>query len=423
MSKSIVVPGSTQSLYEHSPGQFKPYPPVASGLYSVAATPPVFEGAFLVPDSGNGANVEGLTYVGVTCKIAQGTTSNRMFVTGNDNGTGGAPYFAEVQIPAIVNTTNVNSLNLATFVQNYRDIEADMPIDMATPVIEGMSYDSVTGRLFVGSRIYYDATGAGTLNLGYYSDATNLATSAKNGFYAIGQAARAGGQLIPIPPAWQSTFGGTHFSSSGVGGSIISRSSVGPSLHVVNAASIGTNSIIATVMNFPHGDGTMLCGNIADLRTAQIWNMLSTVGGGFCIPGTDTIMFVGFNWDTRVTPDNTQVYYKNDMTPWGIAGYDDTGTFIDGYFPYRHTAFAGYYWLFDLNQIALTLSDPTGYPPHSHRPYEHGYLPSIPYVAWNRAISGAYLNSSNKLICAVSGAASPRFPFGTPAFIQLNLGI
>lgn len=423
MSKSIIgnTPETLIPIYETTGGVYTPQPPPEGGLFQMESTSLSFDGAFLVSPTPNGDDATyGLTYVNHTCRVARGTSPNTMFLTGHDNGASGCRYLGEVNIPALVNSTNPADLNIGTFVQNWRNVRDEMPSNMATVVINGIYYDKDgTGRLYVGGHNYYDSNGTETRNLAHYSDATDLENSTKTGFYAIGNGAEAGGQLIPIPAHLQETFGGTHFSSNGVGMSIISRSSVGHSLHVVDASNVETNGIINTVLNFPYGDGTMLCGDIADLRTSQIWNFLTLCAGGVILPGTNSILFIGRNWDTRKSGNNV-IYYKNDTTPTG-TGTDDTGKHIDGYFPFIHDAWATYFWLYDLNQLALTVSDPVTYPPHLHRPYQHGYLDNIPYTAWDQGISGIYLDDNNKLICAVTRAARPRISPNTPAFIRLAI--
>lgn len=413
MAKTIVVPGSTQSLYEHSPGIYRPFPPVSNTLYSVLATPPAYVGGFVVTPDPSGTS--DLTYTQDAHRIAWGSAANRMFLTGHNWGEGGQPHLGEATIPALVGGSDVNAFNVGTIVQPFKNIKTDMAGFQGDATISGMEYDRTThpldpsrtgtGQLAFGTYSYY--AGYSGKNFGLYRVGSNLASSADFNTDMTG-GAHFSGMFIKIPAEWRSSFGNhTHWACNGIGMAIVGRASNGPSLLAFTMPEVGESpvSISGTVvMDYPLA--TPLCDTEAEMNTAQIWNHVSRLGGGFCIPNTDTIMFIGSNWDKRV---GGTIDYK---------GTNDIGQTSNGYDPSLHNAFANYYWLYDINDIAAVYANSTLNPPHLVRPYEHGFFPTFPNTNWQRRITGAYYDySTDRMVTSLFVGSAARWPgLSTPSF-------
>jgi hypothetical protein len=98
--------------------------------------------------------------------------------------------------------------------------------------------------------------------------------------------------MTPIPSEWQSALGGPV-----AGGlcciSVISSTSVGPSLTVFNPDDVGTKSSIPgkTVL-FYDLNHTVAGGVGSEASTNNIFNLTSRIGGMAFVPGTRSVLFV-----------------------------------------------------------------------------------------------------------------------------------
>lgn len=382
---------------------------VGAGLYSLAISPLVHAGGYNIDPTPNGADPNyGLTYSGKV-RIAQGTAADRVFFTGHDEGTGGIPFFAEAQVPAIVAGTDINARNEGSILQPYRSIRNDFTQPDQSIVLSGMYYDTASGRLLLGGFQYYAAGNVYPENFMHYADASDLVNSPKVGMYAIGGGAYYGGQIIELPAAWQSAFGASHIVHNGVGMSIVSRSSIGHTAALITPGN-SEAGIGARLMEFPYTFDFSTA--LSPLESAEegiledpMWNHLTHVAGGCVIPGTDTLMFIGYTFDEEAgaDPQLRQILYK---------GTDANGDYQDGYAPYYPNARRACYWLYDLNDLAQTLADPITYPNYMQRPYEYGYLDLANSTPWQLP-TGMFLNKdTNQIHIAIGGARG----FGIPTF-------
>lgn len=405
---------------------------VASGLYSFATTPPEFAGGFLLESTGDAASPSGQENA-PTSAMCVGEPG-RIFASGYDSGEGGLSRFAEFEIPEIVAGTDMYARNLGARVQGYRNIDADFGLgsyatEEGTQTIGGMYYDPSTGRLHVGAYKYYDGDYNGQFNHYVYETASNLAgtrtgpllVSASDDGASNRSAGFWGGQIIPLPAKWHTAFGGTHLIQNGRRVAIASRASIGPDAGSITPSTIGSGGgIEKTLMRYTLANPLAAwedssSGSLVYL-TNQLWNHLSNCAFAFVIPGTDTLCYVGHNLDKRLdSRGSNTIMYK---------GLNSEGAYADNdYAPYWADGHVGYYWLFDLNDLALTAADPVANPFYSHTPYEHGYI-DVPVMAgnWRRNVWGGCFNHhTNQMILAVTRGAEPRFTNTVTSYEVFNL--
>lgn len=378
-----------------------------------------FIGGYLLPTSASGDATYGMVYTGDSHRIGIGSTANTIYATGNNNGDGGSHYYAEFNVPAIVPGTDINAYNYGTFSQNYRRLDTDFIPPYGDHVVAVPSYDSVTGKLFVPSYSYYPATFEPEC-WAEYSDATDLAGSTKTGLYAAGGAATACHQLIPLPAEWQAAekFNRTHFMMGGYGNIALSgRVSMGPSIWRANAATLSSGGA-DQITGYPID--TPLNGTQSGLNNDQIWNFISRIAGGWIVPNTSTLMFVGCNLNKRA-PYNLP---PGDHIIYGASNLNDIGVGVQGYQPYYHQGWSNYYWLFDLYDLLACYLNPVTNPPHMVQPYEHGFMDGIALSAYNKLIRGASFDSrNNRVTFSIENGANPREAEPSPAFVCYSLEV
>ncbi|MCP4700462.1 MAG: hypothetical protein GY862_26960 [Gammaproteobacteria bacterium] len=384
--------GASAGVYRYSAR-----PPVASsGLFDVVANPLEYAGGYFLDPSASAANPDGAYYAGRT-RICLGSADDRIFSTAHSDGNSGTRWFSEWRIPAIVNEVATDNWNVGARLQEYRFIETDFG-EMSNPVIDGLYYNMADGKLILGFHDDYDSAGSYQWSHAHYANGNDLANSARTGPYNIypSNPAHFAGQIIDLPVDWQGVFGGTHAVHNGIKMSIASRSSIGMNLAIIDAANpdAGVKSVL---MDFPHGNNwatsiANLGGSGEPYTDLLIWNFLADVAGAFVIPGTDTLCYIGTNLDTRVA--NNRTVYKD-------IAENSSGQFVwrDGFNPYIFQGMQPYIWLFDLNDLARTITDPVNYPPHIHQPYYHGFI-DIPGVDKRDGFQprGAFLHRTTKQI-------------------------
>lgn len=418
MAKTVET--TSLSYFNHGSNSWRSRPVVSSGLYSLQATPPSYVGAF-IPEPGSHGSWDG-SYTQATQRLAM-SINNKMFITGRSQGTGGVRWAGEFQIPTLSSSLNVNDLPLGLNTQDYRSVDAG-PSSISNPIISGMLEHD--GQLMLTCYEHYDADGSENKNVFVFEDARNIA-NAVTGAFSVDSGAFSGGYIVPIPAAYQASFGGrTHLIGGGVGMAIAVRAQMGPNLSAFNASDVTNETVggasIASVpcSAYPYGDGTMLIGNetqqtgdtnvstVAQLGTSLIWNYLTRVGGVFNVPGTRTMMFVGHNWSGE-----------------GTIGYkitNDVGFPYAGYGPSISTAWTNYYWLYDINDLIDGFNGTT--PTSQIYPYEHGPIPFFPYSTPSTRITGVCYDTVNNLMYAsIAYGATGRYNNGTPCICAIDLGV
>ena len=320
-----------------------------TGLFATfqdAATLPLIQfadllylGAFRLPDQF--VNGDGFTIGGRP--VAYNPARNSLFI-GSRNG-----RLAEVNIPAPVNSGDVNALPFASFLQGFYDPTEGNLWQVAA---DGASIDGILvhgDRLYGSASIYYDANN--TQRVSHYSRSTDLSAPSFAGMAPVWQSDMTGfvsGFMANVPAEWQQKLGGP-----AVTGQcclpIVWRTSWGPSAFAWNPQQLtGGNLVPATpLLYYPgahptlgHWDGsgatyggtTQINGVaiIAGTRTALYFGRNGV--GPFCYGnGTSDKGLVG-----TIGPDNEAYCYDPSSTAKGQHAY-----------PYQYQI-----WAYDLNDLA-----------------------------------------------------------------------
>ena len=176
--------------------------PDPSSLPRISFADLTYVGAFRMPRNAEGG--EGFSYGGL--HLAFNSARNSLFASSLHNNV------AEVTIPAPVNTTDLNLMPFASYLQpfsdptegHFRELEngGSNPAVLAGLIVQG-------NRLYATGSIYYDAMN--TQVLSHFSHSTNLSEPSFAGMSQVwdtGKAGYVGGYMANMPLEWQSRLGG-----------------------------------------------------------------------------------------------------------------------------------------------------------------------------------------------------------------------
>jgi hypothetical protein len=274
-------------------------------------------------------------------------------------------YVGEISIPSLVNSSNLADMNRATFLQQPTDI-----LQGKRRTVDG---DSGNGALIGGMMLrgtdliadvydVYDSSQSQSKS--HFVTGQNFSSlPAVTGPFQIGTT-RFGGStagitskwMVPVPTEFQAALGGAELAGNCCM-SIISRTSIGPSVSVFNPADIGvTNPVPATVLlGYPQDHPTL--GPWLGPGTST-YTMGTIMAGAVWPVGTRSVLFVGTigtagnNCYGLGTSDavnswpNARVLVPNQGT--NIYCYTRTGVGIHGEFAYPYKYFI---WAYDANDL------------------------------------------------------------------------
>lgn len=381
----------------------------------VQKTDLAYQGAFRIPAAGPndfGYANEGMAYnyatnsLYVKCKGAGLNDSSQQKV-------------AEVNIPALVNSSNINSLNTATVRQNCADITENHlnPQNITNGmVIGGLLVNN--GKLIASQWAYYDNGPLQTTSHFYHSLTLNQ-TGTYRGPYALSApfASYVGGYMGSIPSEWQGTLGGTALTGHCCT-SIISHQSTGPSAFVFNPEDLGANNPVATTplvyYNLTHPTlGTW--GH--PLPANPVYNISSLVTGVVFPQGTRSVLFFGrTGMGQQCYGDGATSGGNND----GTSCYDPDYSGWKGTHAYPYEYYA---WMYDANDLVAVKNGAKN--PWDVRPYYNGVI-TLPFknAAWRPEINGATYDASTNRIYISQYLADQANPVIHAFQIQLaNVGV
>ncbi|CAH8285703.1 putative secreted protein (Por secretion system target) [Mariniflexile fucanivorans] len=377
-----------------------------------------YEGAFTIP--GNEYGDSNANYASGT--LAFNSANNSLFLAGfNLHGA-----VAEFSIPILVNSTNLNDLNSASILQNFRSILN------ATPDSNPQNIDRISGlylfnnKLIVNALEYYDAAANNSHTTLIVDNASAIETSAITGYFSLNGEAHASGWISEIPTEWQTLLGGSHITGNSSKYPINSRLAMGISAFSFNVTDLinasTTNISTTTLLNFDLSNplyadfntyynanynvlelnGTTFSGHTsadADIvvGTNNLWTEQSQASYGFIVPNTRTYITIGSS-----SGHNSGIGYKAKQNNGNVCGGPCAYDAEDNY---------NYYWLWDVNDL-LAVKNGTS-EAYSVRPYAYGEF-SVPfqYDAYSSTpehheiVGGTYDADSNLLYLSIYDGAS-----------------
>ena len=203
---------------------------------------------------------------------------------------------AEVTIPTPVNSTDVNEMPFASYLQGFSDPSEGhfREIEQGGPngaVIAGLLVDG--DRLYATGSIYYDAMNSQVVS--HFSHSTNLSEPSFAGMSRVwekGKAGFVGGYMSNIPSEWQSLLGGPALTGQCCI-PIVTRTSFGPAAFGFDPAGIGTGTSVEASPLLYYTKEHATLGPWEGANAA--YGATTMLGGVAVIAGTRTALFVGRN--------------------------------------------------------------------------------------------------------------------------------
>ena len=240
----------------------------------------VHEGSFTLPNAQDTTGTYGFEYAqGV---LAFNPARNSLFVVGHDWN----QQVAEVSIPALGGTATV----LQPFVDALGGrITQINPTDPNAKKIGGMAV--IGNQLVLTAYSYYD--GAMSATSSHFVRPVTLTASGLQGPFRVGSLNPGfyAGYFAPVPAAWQAALGGTLLNGQCCLG-IVSRTSYGPSVSVVNPADLTSaraNTPATMLVGYPEAHATLA----AWASTGPLFNGTTIMRGVVLPEGTATVLFFG----------------------------------------------------------------------------------------------------------------------------------
>lgn len=238
-------------------------------------------GSFRLPSVENNGSQFG--YGGTA--IAYNEENHSLFIVGHD----WDQMIAEVAIPQLISSQNINALNTAEILQGFMDITAKIPNNVLEGTTKIGGLQVVNNELIGTLYEYYDAAGNATRSH-FKLDSLNLTQSNVSGLFKVGNVnpGFVAGYMCPIPTEWQSQFGGTYITGQAAL-SIISRTSAGPA-----AFSFSPDQLTQDIKDvFPLVYYPISHPLANETSQNKSYNLASTIEGVVMVPGSRSILFFG----------------------------------------------------------------------------------------------------------------------------------
>lgn len=378
----------------------------------------VYQGAFRIP-SGSFDSISADYTEGI---IAVNHDNNSLYLCGHD----WYESIGEFSIPTLVNSTDINDLNIAENLQPFKDI-----LDLATNgnpfdrnLISGMLYEN--NKLYVNAVTYYDCNTEHSLTTLVVETPSDIANSEITGYYTLDGFCHASGWISQVPEEWLSSLGGDHICGNSSKYPINTRSTIGISAFSFNISDISGNpDTISTTTLLDFDLANMLCADYNSYQnprynlisydadkavtghTAEdvnavpgdnnLWTEVSQASYGFIVPGTRTYFTVGASGG-----HNFGIGYKAKQSNGHIAG---------GPCAYDASDYYNYYWLWDVNDLLAVKNGTKN--EYDIRPYAYGEF-DVPFqydnykdtAEFHEIIGGCYDKESGLLYLTIKNGLS-----------------
>lgn len=200
---------------------------------------------------------------------------------------------AEVSIPTPANSSDVNAMPFASYLQGFRDMTEGHFTEIAADgaALSGLLVQG--DRLYGTGSVYYDATNSQVLS--HFSHSTNLSQSSFSGMSQVWETGHAGyvaGYLASVPSEWQSTLGGPAMTGQCCI-PIVQRTSLGPAAFSFNPSSIAPQTVVPAnpLLYYPYEHPTL--GQWESSNST--YGAATAMGGAVIVAGTRTALFIGRN--------------------------------------------------------------------------------------------------------------------------------
>jgi len=276
---------------------------------------------------------------------------------------------AEISIPELSKSADINALPRASMLQPFTDISRDGWTNAGPTKADRLGGLLVhEGRLCADAFVYYDANN--TQIRSHFCHSTDLKNAASvSGWSQVGRPGESGyvaGPMTPIPAEWQAKLGGKALTGQCCI-AIITRTSFGPSAHVFDPASIGQPVVpMTSLLMYPSSHATLGPWNGSN----PTYGGTTQIGGSVIVPGTRSLLFFGSNGTGKfcygdgvydaAKADGVHLCYDPMLPNKGQHA-----------FPYRYQV-----WAYDLNDLAAVKArrkSPWDVKPYGVWPLEFGY--------------------------------------------------
>ncbi|MFO7303787.1 MAG: hypothetical protein DIU54_015385, partial [Acidobacteriota bacterium] len=275
----------------------------------------VYEGSFTFTNARSTCSQGTYDFAYVQGATAFNPANNSLFVVGHSY----CQHVAEWRVPSLG--------GVAPLLQNPVDptggrLQQINPQDPNSKAIGGLLV--VGDRLVVSGFSTYDGSGSAVAS--HFVRSTTLGAGGTTGPFRVGDRNPAfyAGYMGRIPSAWQSAFGGDTLTGQCCL-SIITRTSFGPSVSVVNSADLvaGRNPTPATMLvGYPEGHTTLGGGD----RQSNVFSLTSRVTGVVFPENTASVLFFGRH--------GTGPYCYGEGSACGDPEDNSKGTHAYPYVPY-----------------------------------------------------------------------------------------
>ena len=255
---------------------------------------------------------------------------------------------AEVNIPAPVNSGDVNAMPFASYVQSFADPTEGHLADISSGGVNLSGLMVYGDRLYGTATIFYDANN--TQRASHFSRSLQLNQPSFSGWSSVWQADRSGfvsGWMAAVPSEWQASLGGPAVTGQCCV-SIAWRTSTGPSAFAFNPSQIGQPSVPASPLLYYGLDHPTLGPWDGSNPT---YGATTQIQGVALIAGSRTALFFGRNGLGPHCYGNGTPNKALEGTV-GVDGanwcYDPTNSDKGSHaYPYRYQV-----WAYDLNDFA-----------------------------------------------------------------------
>lgn len=262
----------------------------------------VYEGAFRVP-SGTYGTEEGSYFSYGGTALGYDPIRNGLFMTGM----GWYQLSAEIGIPQIIKSENLDDLATAPMLQNFTDVTEGRRKSIMTNINDAANGVNLGGHLVYNGKLYVTAWGyyvnAGAANSSHFVSSTDLSqTGDVQGPFRVGvlEPGYMGGYMALIPQEWQSLLGAPAFTGQCCISVMSARTSLGPTVSTFDPADIGVkNPVPATPLvvypiNDPIYGSHDTLGSYYDGGVSGPYYAGTTSVGGVVFPdGTRSVLFFG----------------------------------------------------------------------------------------------------------------------------------